>query len=333
MITVDHEPPGGALPFVDAEAPAVRLAAYRMVFCGFVAAYLLGRLPHFVALVDRDPVDFSPVGVLTLLDRPPAGWIVIATIAATVGAAVASCVGLRWRVAGPLMALGVLFLSTLRSSWGQLLHFEHLIVLHALVLSVTPASDAWSLDARHERAAASPPGSRYGWPISMLCVVTVITYVIAGVAKLRYGGLDWLSSTTLRNHIAYTATRAELLGGQAAPLAEIAVRFSRILTPFAVVTVALELAAPIALLGGRWRNGWVAAVWGMHVGIAGAMWIGFPLALFGIAFAPMFPIERPLAWLGHRTTGLLRRLAGVADRGNPPEVAERFRVEDDAWYR
>lgn len=300
----------GALPVVDAHAPATRLASYRIVFAGFVAVYLLSRFPHFAALADRNPVDFAPVGVLTPLDSPPAGWLVVVAILATVGAAIASCAGLWWRVAGPLMAVGVLFLSTLRSSWGQLLHFEHLIVLHALVLSLTPASDAWSLDSRWGRKEASPPGSRYGWPIALLCLVTVITYVIAGIAKLRYGGIDWLSSATLRNHIAYTATRAELLGGQAAPLAEIAVRWSWVLAPFAVATVLLELGAPVALLGGRWRTGWVAAVWGMHVGIGGAMWIGFPMALFGIAFLPMFANERPMAWLGERGARLLARMRG-----------------------
>ena len=59
-----------------------------------------------------------------------------------------------------------------------------------------------------------------------------------------------------------------------------------------VVVIALELGAPIALLGGRVRTIWVAAVWLMHALIAATMFIVFPLPLFGVAFLPLFDAER-----------------------------------------
>lgn len=301
---------GRGLPIVDAEAPATRLATYRILFCGFVAIYLAVRLPHFVALGDRVPADFAPIGVLSWLDAPPAGWFVDAAIAVTIAATIAAAAGWRYRVTGPTMALGVLFLATLHASWGQLLHFEHLVVLHALVVGASPAADAWSLDAHRGGVARAAThtgtrpeprsGQRYGWPLALLALITVLTYVIAGIAKMRYGGLGWLSSDALRNHIAYTATRAELLGGTAAPLAAFAVRNSWLLAPTAIATVLLELFAPAALIGRRWRDVWVGAAWLMHVGIALTMWISFPLALWGLAFAPMFAIEQPVIRLRHR---------------------------------
>jgi len=308
------------LPIVDAVAPPTRLAAYRILFSAFVAIYLLVRLPHFLVLGDRADADFAPVGLLSVLDRPPAGWAVDLAVLGTILASLAACAGWRYRIAGPVMAVGMLLLATLHSSWGQLLHFEHLMVLHALVMGFAPAADAWSLDARRHcparneanEADEAPTSTRYGWPIAMLVVITVITYVVAGIAKLRYGGIDWLTSDTLRNHIAYTATRAELLGGDPAPLAGLAIRTSWLLAPFAVATVLLELGAPIAMLGGRWRDVWVIAVWGMHVGIALTMWIGFPLVLWGIAFAPMFAIEDVGRRLVTRATPYIARLPFVA---------------------
>lgn len=299
------------LPIVDAEAPAERLAAFRILLGAFVTGYLLVRFPVFTALGDRDAADFEPVGVLAILDGPPSGVLVSLVLVLTVLAGSATTLGWRFRVAGPVLAVGMLLLATARSSWGQMLHFEHLIVLHLLVLAVGPAADAWSLDARRiDRSGGRElgrPATAYGWPLALAALVTVVTYVVAGVAKLRYGGIDWVSGDTLRNHIAYAATRAELLGGEPAPLAGVAVRHPGVLGPLAAASVVLELAAPVALLGGRWRNVWVAAVWLMHLGILATMWIGFPMPLFGIAFAPMFAIEGPVGGVGRTVTGWARR--------------------------
>ncbi len=316
------------LPIVDAEAPPERLAAFRVLLGAFATGYLLVRFPVFSALSDRDGADFEPVGVLTVLDAPPAGALVDAVLVATVVAGLATTVGWRFRVAGPVLAVGMLFLATARSSFGQLLHFEHLIVLHLLVLAVSPAADSWSLDARRRgRDGGSPavrPATAFGWPLALASLVTVVTYVVAGIAKLRYGGVDWISGDTLRNHIAYAATRAELLGGEPAPLAGVAVRHPGVLGPLAAASVVLELAAPVALLGGRWRNVWVAAAWLMHLGILATMWIGFPMPLFGIAFAPMFAIEGPVGAVGRTVAGWGARMRERVRRsGRGPRAPAR----------
>jgi hypothetical protein len=61
-----------------------------------------------------------------------------------------------------------------------------------------------------------------------------------------------------------------------------------------VATLAVELGAPVALLGRRWALGWSVAAWLFHVGIAALMWIAFPYPLSGIAFAPLLACERPI---------------------------------------
>ncbi len=63
--------------------------------------------------------------------------------------------------------------------------------------------------------------------------------------------------------------------------------------PFAAAaTIVIELAAPVALLGGRIRTAWVLSAWLMHLGILAFMLIGFPFPLFLVAFAPLYRIER-----------------------------------------
>jgi hypothetical protein len=132
----------------------------------------------------------------------------------------------------------------------------------------------------------------------------VVTYVIAGIAKLRYGGIDWLAGETTRNHVAYAAARLDLLGGTPPPFAGWAVRNEWLWPVAAATTIVVELAAPIALVGGRVRTAWVIAAWSMHAAILAFMLILFPFPLFMIAFAPLYRIERmwtdrPL-WMGRR---------------------------------
>ncbi len=281
---------------LDAAAPAARLAAFRVVVGVFVLAYLVGRLPVFLALADRPAADFDGVGVLARLSSPPSSGVLTAIFVAALATGLATTLGWRYRPNAIVFAVTLLFLTTLRGSWGQLLHFENLMVLQVLVLAASPAADAWSLDAQRthleNRPDADAQSVRYGWPLAVAGLVTVTTYVITGVAKLRYGGLDWISGDTLQNHIAYSAARLDLLGGNPPVLAEFAVRQEWIFGACAVGAVAIELSAPAVLIGRRSRNAWVVAAWLLHVGIFVTMAVGFPSPLFGVAFAPFFALER-----------------------------------------
>ncbi len=302
-------------PAVEMSAPPERLAAFRVLASGFTTLYLLIRFPFFAGLTDRSAADFDPAGVLGVLDAPPASWVVTAALVATPALGLAATVGWRYRATAPAFAVGVLFLTTLRSSFGQLLHFENLMALFAIVLAVAPAADVWSLDARAgRRAARCDPADgradRYGHPLVLAAVIVTVTYTIAGIAKLRYGGIGWMDGDTLRNHIASAAARLDLLGGNPAPLAEVAVRGETVLPAFAVLTILLELLAPLALFDRRIRNGWVGLTWGMHLGILATMAIGFPSPLFGVAFAPLFHLERGaerVLRLGRRAIGRVLR--------------------------
>lgn len=295
------------LPIVDAVAPAERLAMLRILTGVFAVIYLLVRLPVFLQLGDRRS-GFDGVGLATPLDRPVEAGVVDAVVVATLMVGVGFVLGWRFRVNGPLFAVGMLALGSYRGSWGQLLHFENLMVLYLLVIAMSRAADAWALDARRveDRRGASSESVAYGFPIALTGLVLVITYVIAGLAKLRYGGLDWVFGDTLRNHVAYAAARLDLLGGSPSPLADWAVRLDGIWPYAAAATIVIELAAPVALLGGRIRTVWVLAAWLMHLGVLVFMLIGFPFPLLFVAFAPLYRVER----LWNDRPAWLRRSSG-----------------------
>ena len=291
---LDRSPGTRSLPIVDAVAPPERLAMFRIIIGTFAVGYLLVRLPVFLQLGDRR-TGFDGVGLAAVLDGPVPGGVVDLVVAATLVAGIGFVLGWRFRVFGPIFAIGMLALGSYRGSWGQLLHFENLMVLYLLIVALSPAADAWSFDARRRPLAgdvSAQESTRYGWPIALASLVLVVTYVIAGIAKLRYGGLDWVFGDTLRNHVAYAAARLDLLGGTPSPFAGVAVRLGWVWPFVAAATIAVELAAPIALFGGRIRNTWVIATWLMHVGILAFMLIGFPMPLFLVAFAPLYRVER-----------------------------------------
>ncbi len=162
----------------------------------FAVVYLLVRLPVFLQLGDRR-TGFDGVGpgecCSTAGSTPPSST---SSWAQRWSSGSASSLGWRFRVSGTLFASGMLALGSYRGSWGQLLHFENLMVLYLLIVALSPAADAWSLDARRRgRGDVAPRPSRWrtGGRSRWLALVLVITYVITGVAKLRYGGLEWVA--------------------------------------------------------------------------------------------------------------------------------------------
>jgi hypothetical protein len=137
----------------------------------------------------------------------------------------------------------------------------------------------------------------YGWPIKLMIALTAATYVMAGIAKLRIAGAGWIDGELLGNQIAYDNVRKAVLGDRIAPLATTFLSHHALLTAFCVGTIAVELGAPIALLGSRVGRWWAVAAWSFHAGVVLTMNIWFPYPLFGFAFLPLLPVERPLAWL------------------------------------
>lgn len=271
--------------------PATRLAAFRVLVGAYAAVWAVVRLPEHLALANQAPTRWEPVGILSLLSTPPADWVVAGLALVVPVLAVAFAAGWRYRVTGPVAALALLTQLTFASSWGQIFHTENLLAIHVIVLAVAPAGAAWSLDGRRTRTPA-PDSGRYGWPLNVAALATVATYVLAGWAKVRTTGVEWADGDVLQRLVVHDNLRKELLGDATSPLVATAVDHAWVFAPVAVLALAVELGAPVALVGRAARNIWVAAAWLFHVGVLALMAVLFPYHLVGLAFAPFYPLER-----------------------------------------
>lgn len=291
-------------------APAERLSLLRIAVGAFALVYLVVRYSSLTGVTGFHASEFAPVGVVTVLDVPLDGFLVHAAVALGILSGVAFVFGFRYRWFGPAFALAFLWVTSYRSSWGMKFHTENLTALHLLLLAVAPAADALSLDARARGGGPPVPHGRYGWPLRALCLVTVTTYVLAGLAKLRLAGWAWLDGDVLRAQIAYDNLRKIELGSVHSPLGAALVRFSWPFQILAWATLALELGAPVALLGRAAARGWAWCAFAFHAGVLLLMAIAFPYPLSFIAYLSFFQVERArnsrlYRWLSQRVERLV----------------------------
>lgn len=287
-------------------APARRLAGLRILVGAYAVIFLVARSASFWQMADLPSWQTEGVGVLWFLDHPWSPPLVHLSFLATLVLGGMFVLGMGHRVVGPLFALSFLLVSTYRLSFGHVIHTEHLVALHLVALGFTRSADAWSFDARRR---LEPPSDhvRYGIPIRAMILVTVITYVLAGVAKVRHGGMDWLTGDVLRNQVAYDNLRKELLGSPHSPFGGWLVRFEWLFPPAAVITTIVELGSVVALAASRtWRWIWALTAWGFHVMVLATMAISFPYPLSFVAYACLFDVDRG----GERLIQAARRRTG-----------------------
>lgn len=279
-----------------APAPAQRIGVVRVMLGFYTLRYLAQRWRLITKTAAGRRRNFQPVGVVRPLGIPLPVPVVKAVTIANYASTAAFTLGWRHRVTGPLHAALTWWTMTYRNSWSMVFHTDNLVVLHGAVLGVSPAADAVSIDALVSRAPPPPPSWRYGWPLQLANALTVTTYLLAGVAKVRGPlGWTWATGASLRDQVAADGIRkSALVCSTTGPSAAVKVleRRPALWSVLAVGSVLLELGAPIALADRRIGRAWSLAAWSMHVGIKLIMKITFHYQLSGVTFAPFFDVER-----------------------------------------
>jgi hypothetical protein len=274
------------------DAPYERLRVTRFLAGLFATVYCLVRVTYLADFSRKPASSFAPAGVVNLLAHPLPSAVTWSLALATLALGVLFTLGKRLAVVGPAFFALLLWTLSYASSWSKLLHSENLFVLHVGVLALAGAR-------KDEKTA--------GWVLRTAAIVTVLTYVLAGITKLRNGGAAWLTGEALGSWLAWDALRKIELGSTASPVAPFVAAHPALLQIFAIYTLIVELGAPAALVHPRLARGWALLAWSFHAGILVTMWIGFFYPLSGVALLPLLPAEKISEWSGR----LRRRRAGA----------------------
>jgi hypothetical protein len=271
-----------------AGVPLARLRLMRVALGGYSVVYLLTRAGHLVRPIDYPAEAFAPVGIARLLPAPLSSGGVYASWAVACLLAVCFALGRGYRLVAPSFALALLWITTYRHSWGMIFHTDNLWVLHVALIALADAGAAPSRSC----PSGGTPESVSGWPLRAMSLVTVASYLVAGLAKLEQSGLAWAGGEVLRQQIAYDALRKIQLGSVHSPLGPWLLPHAWLFGPLSTFSLGAELLAPLALLGGRWCRVWCVSAWLFHAGVLALMAIAFPYPLSGVAFLSFFPLER-----------------------------------------
>lgn len=275
--------------------PPQRISCIRVAAIAYLLLYGLVFRRGVVDAANFMSDGYQPVGILSFLGWQVSRSAIEVFYAAFVAVGPLALVGWRFSVTGPAFAVTTLVLLSYQYSWGYIQHTEKLAVLTVFILAGSRAADAMSLDARRRRREGREPpraASCYGWPVRLMGVVTILTYFISGVTKVRLSGLTWVFSDIVRNDVAWVALRNELWGIPASPVVPWLLPFRTFFRGIAAFTLLVELGAPLAVVR-RLRLPWIICAWVMHWGILVVMGIAFPYHLLGIAYLPLLPVD---AW-------------------------------------
>lgn len=282
--------------WLTAPVPLGRVAAFRTLVYLFVIADLLLFTPWVRAHAAVPGELYQPLlaGRLLPLPTPTAGLVWGVFAALLVSAAVAAT-GRLPRLAGSATALLYLEWMIIAFSYGKVDHDRFgLLVALAVLPTVGRVRHG---DLTRSRAA--------GWALRVTQLAVVATYFLAAWAKLRFGGLDWLTGGTLTWAIIRRGTW----------LAEILLTAPWILIAAQVGIITFELASPLVfVLRERWRYAAVGFLYSFHVVSFATITISF--LPHTVAMAAFLPLERvrPARWAAARLPGVGSRLRGVALR-------------------
>lgn len=283
-----------------------RLALLRIATGCFSLWYLISRFGMLQKMV-KNTSAFDPIGVLFWMEEPlPATafwWISLGLIILNIF----YIIGWKFKFSGPVFALLTLLFFTYRNSWSMIYHNRNALVLHIVILGLVASADAWSIDAwqgRRNGNKVKKAHFNYGWPVVLICAVTLGSYFLSGIAKIA-GDLafEWANGSAMRSQVAVDAIRKSVLVAETASLFKTIYQHTWLFLGMGILTLILEVGAPIALLKKRWGMVWAVLTWSMHWGIFLIMGIRFRYQMTGLLFLSFFEPEKWIAFLRKKIKG------------------------------
>lgn len=251
--------------------PRARIAALRTTIYAFVVFDVLVVTSWAIGRGDVPAELYRPLFIARHLPLPAPGPVVVPVVmAALIVSAAVAATGRLPRVLGIAVFLLYVEWMIIAFSYGKVDH-DRFAILVALAVLPTVGVTKWG---DHESDRAS------GWAIRCVQVAVVLTYFLAAVAKIRFGGIDWVNGATLMRAVLRRGTFL------ADPLQD----YPAVLHAAQYGIMAFELAAPLMLAGGRLGRVLVGAAVVFHlITYVFIRLIFLPHVICLLAF---FPLER-----------------------------------------
>jgi hypothetical protein len=253
--------------------PLARIAVFRVIAYLFIPVDVFLTTAWVRAHADVPTDWYQPLLIGRLLHLPtPTHTLVIVLQWALVLAALAAATGRAPRLLGTAVFLLYAEWMVIAMSYGKV---DHDRIAFLVALAVLPTIGLARFRDRRPSEAA-------GWAMAAVLVTVMLTYFFAAWAKIRFGGWDWPTGSTL--------TRAVLRRGT--PLSDWTLEVPWLLTAAQWMMLILELASPLILLvrSDRARIALVLFLIGFHVMVfAGVTIIFLPHC---IAILSILPWER-----------------------------------------
>ena len=261
-----------------AAQPRGRIAWLRTIGYLFIPVDIFFATPWVAGHADVPGRLYHALTVSRLLHLPVPGpvsvrismWLLLA-------ASLAAASGLRPRLLGTTVALLYAWWMVIAMSYGKVDHDRY---AYLILLAVLPTVGR----AGHSDKAVD---TESGWALRAVQLGVVATYFLAAVAKLRFGGWNWATGSTLTSAILRRGTF----------LADPLVGYPAIMVALQWGILIFELASPLLLVGGRVTKWFVAFLYGFHaasyLGIKIAFW---PHLVALLAFVPLERLTKAWTW-------------------------------------
>ncbi|MBB3086080.1 MFS transporter permease [Geodermatophilus sabuli] len=284
------EAPGRASGWWFRPVPLARIAVFRTIAYLFVPVDVFLTTAWVRAHAGVPTEYYQPLTIGRLLPLPtPTSTVVHVVQWALVVAALLAATGRAPRLLGTAVFLLYSEWMVIAMSYGKVDH-DRIAYLVALAVLPTIGRVRWR-DRRTSEAA--------GWAMAAVFVTVMLTYFLAAWAKMRFGGWDWATGSTLARAIVRRGT----------VLSDWTLEVPGLLVAAQWAMLVLEFAAPLMLL-----------VWSNRARVALVVFLlGFHLAVFasvGIIFLPhCVAILSILPW--ERVPDAVRQLRERTARGRP----------------
>jgi hypothetical protein len=252
--------------------PLGRIAAFRVLIYVFVLGDILIFTGWVRNRVSVPASGYQPLFIARHLPLPtPTPSVVWAVFWLLLAAALVACLGWLPRIAGWVTFALYFEWLVIVMSYGKVDH-DRFGLLVALAVLPTVGK------ARHGDGTMTENG---GWVLRFTQLACIATYFLSSWAKLRFGGIDWLTGATL--------TRAILRRGTDFGHLLLGIPHFGVVSQFGIM--AFELSSPmIFLVRGRLRALAVGGLFLFHVLVFATISISFLAHL--VAMTSFLPLER-----------------------------------------